>query len=52
MHRRPGARRRVFDLMKVSGVEMLHRSLLNLLPSDAPSLDRGQAPSTECCVAQ
>jgi hypothetical protein len=27
--------------MKVSRVEMLHRSLLNLMPSDESSLDRG-----------
>src|SRR5271155_136317 len=42
MHGRPGAWRRVFDLMKVSGVEMLHRSLLNLLQSDAPPSTGGR----------
>src|SRR5271166_1058821 len=41
-HGRPGVGRRVLDLMKVSGVEMPHRSLLNLLPSAESSLDRGE----------
>jgi hypothetical protein len=38
--------------MKVSGVEMLHRSLLNLLPIGLPSLDQGVACSIIWCIAQ
>jgi hypothetical protein len=52
IHRRPGVRRRVFDLIAVSCVEMLHRYLRLSMPSIASSVDRRPADSTFCCAAQ
>jgi len=53
MHSRPSVRRGVFDLIKVSRVEMLHRCLrLSVAIERVLPGSRGRADSTFCCVAQ
>jgi hypothetical protein len=52
MHRRPSVGRRVFDLMAVSHVEMLHRCLRVHCRRTRPALTRGGADSSFCCTAQ
>ena len=52
MHRRPGVGRRVFDLMTVSHVEMLHRCLRVRCRRARPPLTEGRADSSFCCIAQ
>src|SRR6185437_6152488 len=56
VHRRPGVRRGVFDLVTVSGMEMLHRCLRSLAAIErAPGQTlptRGRAYTSVCCAAQ
>src|ERR1700734_4337895 len=52
MHRRPGVGRRIFDLMTVSHVEMLHRYLRVWWRRTRPSLTGARADSRFCCTAQ
>jgi len=52
MHRRPSVWRRVFDLMTVSHVEMLHRCLRVWWRRTRPSLTGARADSRFCCTAQ
>ena len=50
MHRRPRVGRRIFDLVTVSNMEMLHRCLRSRRARPTPT--RGRADSSFCCTAQ
>src|SRR5580692_3366428 len=52
MHRRPGVGRRVFDLMMVPHVEMLHLCLRVRCRRALPSLTRSRDDSSFYCIAQ
>jgi hypothetical protein len=52
MHSRPGVGRRVFDLMTVSHVEMLHKCLRVHCRQARPPLTPGRADNSFCCTAQ
>ena len=52
IHRRPSVGRRVFDLMTVSHVEMLHRCLRVGCRRTRPPLAGDRADSRFCCIAQ